>query len=410
LKRWPSCLTLEIKLILAAWHLEKSIMRFVETGPSNIPSNYDEARVALLAPLKGAIDELGLPPIRARKLYGIVNALEMQIEDGGDSPKVNALLLRALRAGVVHHVGRPRARAVLHAVGDLERAEAERWKQNPTGISRPVARSPEVQLDDLVQEGYKLLRQEQTALACDRWLEAWEIVKELATPSERTAQSFDLAHRGLIELLFNWTGDLEMELGNAGLDEPVYHEHRVRFMRELLALFPDEDDGRYLQFKQAEGEALWALGREQEAEQLCAALVKRLPDEAWAYISWADKYWLFDPPAPPQYNRAEEIMHRALQRPDLSDRFDLLERLADLYDTWGKPEQLASVQSQIAALRQSAGSGVKAFLSGMASQFSKSEKPAPVNKPGRNEPCWCGSGKKYKHCHKQSDDKSTLNR
>jgi preprotein translocase subunit SecA len=24
-------------------------------------------------------------------------------------------------------------------------------------------------------------------------------------------------------------------------------------------------------------------------------------------------------------------------------------------------------------------------------------------KPGRNEPCWCGSGKKYKHCHMQED-------
>ncbi len=23
----------------------------------------------------------------------------------------------------------------------------------------------------------------------------------------------------------------------------------------------------------------------------------------------------------------------------------------------------------------------------------------PVPKPGRNDPCWCGSGKKYKKCH-----------
>ena len=22
---------------------------------------------------------------------------------------------------------------------------------------------------------------------------------------------------------------------------------------------------------------------------------------------------------------------------------------------------------------------------------------------GRNDPCWCGSGKKYKNCHMQSD-------
>jgi hypothetical protein len=30
---------------------------------------------------------------------------------------------------------------------------------------------------------------------------------------------------------------------------------------------------------------------------------------------------------------------------------------------------------------------------------------APAEKPGRNEPCWCGSGKKYKKCHLPEDDK-----
>ncbi len=27
----------------------------------------------------------------------------------------------------------------------------------------------------------------------------------------------------------------------------------------------------------------------------------------------------------------------------------------------------------------------------------------PVVLPGRNEPCWCGSGKKYKKCHQPDD-------
>ncbi|MBX0328567.1 SEC-C domain-containing protein [Oscillochloris sp. ZM17-4] len=29
---------------------------------------------------------------------------------------------------------------------------------------------------------------------------------------------------------------------------------------------------------------------------------------------------------------------------------------------------------------------------------------APARKPGRNEPCWCGSGRKYKHCHLSADN------
>ncbi len=33
--------------------------------------------------------------------------------------------------------------------------------------------------------------------------------------------------------------------------------------------------------------------------------------------------------------------------------------------------------------------------------------PAPreIPKLGRNDPCWCGSGKKYKKCHMESDQR-----
>jgi len=37
-------------------------------------------------------------------------------------------------------------------------------------------------------------------------------------------------------------------------------------------------------------------------------------------------------------------------------------------------------------------------LSGNADKTAKSGTPA-FAKLGRNDPCWCGSGKKWKHCH-----------
>ena len=37
--------------------------------------------------------------------------------------------------------------------------------------------------------------------------------------------------------------------------------------------------------------------------------------------------------------------------------------------------------------------------------FQDTEIKAPAIKPERNEPCWCGSGKKYKKCHLPEDDK-----
>lgn len=33
-------------------------------------------------------------------------------------------------------------------------------------------------------------------------------------------------------------------------------------------------------------------------------------------------------------------------------------------------------------------------------------KHAPEVKPGRNESCWCGSGKKYKKCHLPGEEKN----
>jgi len=38
-------------------------------------------------------------------------------------------------------------------------------------------------------------------------------------------------------------------------------------------------------------------------------------------------------------------------------------------------------------------------------------RPAPVHappRPGRNEPCWCGSKRKYKKCHLDADDEEQL--
>lgn len=36
--------------------------------------------------------------------------------------------------------------------------------------------------------------------------------------------------------------------------------------------------------------------------------------------------------------------------------------------------------------------------------FSSKDEAVPQVRPGRNEPCWCGSGRKYKKCHAQGDD------
>ena len=47
---------------------------------------------------------------------------------------------------------------------------------------------------------------------------------------------------------------------------------------------------------------------------------------------------------------------------------------------------------------------MKLFKS-IANMFSSDGVEAPVQNLGRNELCWCGSGKKYKKCHLLEDEK-----
>jgi hypothetical protein len=60
-------------------------------------------------------------------------------------------------------------------------------------------------------------------------------------------------------------------------------------------------------------------------------------------------------------------------------------------------------QKEVAAREQN----VAAFEQNLAQRLRPSNRPqtAAGSKPklGRNEPCWCGSGKKYKTCHLGSD-------
>jgi len=51
---------------------------------------------------------------------------------------------------------------------------------------------------------------------------------------------------------------------------------------------------------------------------------------------------------------------------------------------------------------------------GLMDRFKKaiagSEPQVPAVKPGRNEPCWCGSGRKYKKCHLPDEERKAGDR
>ena len=85
------------------------------------------------------------------------------------------------------------------------------------------------------------------------------------------------------------------------------------------------------------------------------------------------------------------LMHLRLQTPEQVEQAEALERLAPA---------LENVQFQHPSFEEA--------LVGAEAEAAEADgetlvKPAPfvraMDKVGRNEPCPCGSGKKYKHCH-----------
>jgi hypothetical protein len=102
-------------------------------SPQDFFDGIDYARLNTFKPVKQAIEALHLPPLRQRKLNGILTALTMQIEDGGDSPEVNKLLVDALRAAVVFQVGEDAARPFIKALARFEQAENLRWQGEESG-------------------------------------------------------------------------------------------------------------------------------------------------------------------------------------------------------------------------------------------------------------------------------------
>jgi uncharacterized protein YecA (UPF0149 family) len=48
------------------------------------------------------------------------------------------------------------------------------------------------------------------------------------------------------------------------------------------------------------------------------------------------------------------------------------------------------------------------LLTNVLDYFAPKEEQ-PVRNLGRNDPCWCGSGRKYKNCHLREDEKKLKN-
>jgi hypothetical protein len=240
-------------------------------------------------------------------------------------------------------------------------------------------------IDALFHEGAVLLSANDCIGCCDKWLEAWRLIKELF--EEGIARDIDD-----LDSKFKWKqypGNyvqyLEMELHNAGIDNEEYHQKRIDFCQELLQ-WSGTDELLKNNTRIALAEAHYMSGDESGGEEIFKEWMREDPDCGWIYIGWADCYCFNSSSV--QYEKAEETLLAGYARSGLRDSIYVVESLINLYEAMGKPDKVNEFK-KIHAELQPAEPDVS---------DNREAEPVRVVKVGRNAPCPCGSGKKYKRC------------
>jgi hypothetical protein len=237
----------------------------------------------------------------------------------------------------------------------------------------------------------------------------------------QSIREFDERFRGT-QSLFNWIQDLEDALWNAGLEDRQFLTARIAMCEEGLRRFATDDELMTENRRRALADSYYELGETGKVEALYHDWLKVDPRWGWGWIGWSDCH-RFTRTELRDGDRSEQLLREGLAIADVRDRFDLVERLADLCEEQGRVDEAnelrrnakrsaaamktsLSISSAGTVLRQKTkinfgGEGLSlSELSNVAATLrgTSPSVPAPRPKVGRNDPCPCGSGKKFKKC------------
>ncbi|VTR67009.1 SEC-C motif domain protein (fragment) [Desulfosarcina cetonica] len=192
------------------------------------------------------------------------------------------------------------------------------------------------ELDILMEKGWSLVQENQTTKACDVWLELWDSLKKRFKPEFRDVKEAETIFSGC-ELIYNWCQDLEVELGNAGIDDSTYYRERIAYCDEFCSIFPASGELLMHNMKRAIAESYFALGNVEEGNKCFKQLIEQYPNNIWGYIGWGDMYlWPMEKDIKPDYNKAEQIYKMAVGKGiegenHLNDRLNELKKEREKY-------------------------------------------------------------------------------
>jgi len=270
-------------------------------------------------------------------------------------------------------------------------------------------------LDDRMQEGYKAQARGDEEAACRLWMETWNGVWAVVEARHLlSVGEFDGLFCGT-NSLFNWVQDFLIQLHNAGLREKAFHLERLAVLETLMGRF---ELGSLLPGCRKDlAETYFSLGLPDKAEKLYRQWLQETPRWGWGWIGWADGYAFDAPDGMKDLLRAEQILKQGLAVPGVEDRQFLLERLGDLYEKTGRAGEAKAVREDLQRLARPRPAptstptlplvapvpprtaGMRHEGRGMLARFlGERAQTSSARRVGRNDPCPCGSGKKFKKC------------
>lgn len=240
-------------------------------------------------------------------------------------------------------------------------------------------------IDDKIQKGYELILERNVASGCDSWLNAWDSIKQAMKENqlhylEELQDKFKWS-----DFLLNYVQDMEAELHNVGLSNKEYYHKRMLYCEELLKFCKKEDVLMIGNIKRAIADSYFELGDTEKCDQLYSLWLDENSDWGWGYIGWSACYWFKRAKNSSYIKKSIEILEKALPRENVSERMEIVGRLIKLYMKTGRHLEANELKKEFRTT---------SLLNRMASNtiILYSEKV------GRNDPCPCGSGKKYKKC------------
>jgi tetratricopeptide (TPR) repeat protein len=279
----------------------------------------------------------------------------------------------------------------------------ERWFKNIPNLEM---------IDDKMQMGYSESEKNHAVQGCEIWFSYWNDVLTLMKKWEiASIEEFEMRFVQT-QSVYNWCQDFEMELHNASLRDVRYNQIGIDFCEKIISLIDQEEKSIIENMREAIAESYYNMGEVDKTDELYQEWLEADPKWGWGWICWSDLYWLFSKKECHNPQKAEKILTQAIEIEDIRDKRDVLERLSDFYRDINDIRKKDEIDQQIASLIKDYEKtdspllnegAINDLLYSSPELNSSKEFQRRRRKIGRNEPCPCGSGKKYKKCCGRTD-------